>query len=440
MSKKTHKIFFCTNCGNEFSAWSGQCLACGEWNTISEMVVSAASQVGQSVQHSAPIETKRLAEIALEENSRISSGISELDRVLGGGIIPDSIMLLGGEPGIGKSTLLLQVLNNVPGSLYVSAEESIGQIKERANRLGITSADVELVSTGDLEALEPHILAHKPRLLIIDSIQTVFLNSISGTAGSIVQVRECGIFLQRLAKSSGVPTIIVGHVTKDGAIAGPRMLEHIVDVVLYFEGDRYRDARLLRGVKNRFGSTNEVGIFSIQEQGLVEVKNPSELFLAEYKDSPGNTISVTLEGTRPLLVEVQALVAPTNFGYPKRTSSGFDLNRLNLLAAVISKTTKINLTNSDIYLNVIGGIKLNEPAADLAVCAAIVSSYRNQALPRGLALFGEVGLSGEVRSVTRQKERAREVENLGYKTIRKPQSLNDLLDLIGMASTGSARK
>ncbi|MEK9156104.1 MAG: DNA repair protein RadA [Patescibacteria group bacterium] len=427
MKSKSRKIYLCDSCGNEFPAWSGQCQACGAWNSIAEMIIPEMSQSGQSIQSVSGLESMKLAEVKLEKNSRIATRIGEFDRVLGGGIVPASIILIGGEPGIGKSTLLLQTCNNVSNSLYVSAEESLGQIKERANRLGINSGQIELAASGDLAALEAKVLTNKSDLIIIDSIQTVYLNSITGTAGSLMQVRECGIFLQRLAKISAIPIIIVGHVTKDGSLAGPRMLEHIVDVVLYFEGDRYRDARILRGIKNRFGATNEVGIFSIQDRGLVEVKNPSEIFLAEYRNNPGNIVTVVLEGTRPILVEVQALVVPTRFGYPKRTSSGFDLNRLNLLAAVISKTTPINLSNADIYLNVIGGMKLNEPAADLAVCAAMISSHKNRPLAKGLVLFGEVGLSGEVRSVTRQSDREKEIKSLGYTTPPKPENLSVLI-------------
>ncbi|MFA6532101.1 MAG: DNA repair protein RadA [Patescibacteria group bacterium] len=430
MTKKAKKVFFCSNCGNDFSAWSGQCGACGEWNTISEMTIPEMSQGGQSIKTQPKLIPKKLADVNVENNFRITTGISEFDRVLGGGIVPGSMVLIGGEPGIGKSTILLQTSDNISNTLYVSAEESASQIKERANRLGITSPDLELISSGDLEALENRILATKPSLVIVDSIQTVYLNSVTGTAGSVTQVRECGIFLQRLAKISGIPIIIVGHVTKDGVLAGPRMLEHIVDVVLYFEGDRFHDARLLRGIKNRFGATNEVGIFSIQEKGLVEVTNPSELFLAEYRDNPGNVITVALEGTRPLLVEVQALVVSTNFGYPKRTSSGFDLNRVNLLAAVISKTTRINLGNSDIYLNVIGGIKLSEPAADLAVCAAIISSYKGRPLPVKSCIFGEVGLSGEVRTVRRQLDREKEASSLGFKPVNSLKNVAQLAEQI----------
>jgi DNA repair protein RadA/Sms len=349
--------------------------------------------------------------------------------VLGGGIVPGSIVLLGGEPGIGKSTLILQVCDSVSNSLYVSAEESLPQIKIRADRLKISS-DISLISGGDLEAIEREVLKKQPNLLIIDSIQTVFLNSIPTTTGSIVQVRECGIFLQRLSKSSNIPIILIGHVTKDGNIAGPRILEHLVDVVLYLEGEKFHDARILRGIKNRFGATNEVGIFKICERGLDEINNPSELFLSEKQNASGSVVTATLEGTRPLLVEVQSLVAPTHFGYPKRTSSGFDLNRLDLLAAVISKKTPINLNNSDVFINVVGGMKLREPAVDLAVCASMISSYKNKALPNDLCLFGEVGLSGEIRKVVRENDREKECKALGYKVLKNINNINDLIKLI----------
>jgi len=328
--------------------------------------------------------------------------------------VPGSVTLIGGEPGIGKSTLILQVASSIKGALYVSAEESVEQIKGRADRLGITNDDLFLVSTPDLEALISEVGKTKPALVIIDSIQTIYMKSYESTAGSIVQVRECGIMLQQLAKTQGVPVVIIGHVTKEGNLAGPRILEHIVDTVLYLEGERFNEARVLRGVKNRFGPTNEAGIFSMQEKGMVEISNPSELFLGMRQNAPGSVVAVTMQGTRPILVEIQALVVPTHFGYPKRTSSGFDLNRLNLLAAVISKKTKVDLSNCDIYLNIIGGIKLVEPAADLAVCAAIVSSHTNKTFEKDSCFFGEVGLLGEVRKVTRQQDREKEANNLGF--------------------------
>lgn len=426
MKNREKTIYLCENCGNEFSSWSGKCTICGEWNTLKEVNFQAPTLKSSS---HLKVESILLKDIEVKNNSRVQTKIGEFNRVLGGGIVPGSIILLGGEPGIGKSTLILQVCESVPNSFYVSAEESLPQIKIRAERLKISS-DISLVSSGDLESIEREILKKKPNLLIIDSIQTVFLNSIPATPGSIVQVRECGIFLQRLSKSSNIPIILIGHVTKDGNIAGPRMLEHLVDVVLYLEGEKFHDARILRGIKNRFGATNEVGIFTIQESGLEEIKNPSELFLSEKQNASGSIVTATLEGTRPLLVEVQALVAPTHFGYPKRTSSGFDLNRLNLLAAVISKKTPINLNNYDVFINVVGGMKLREPAVDLAVCASMISSYKNKPLQGNYCLFGEVGLSGETRKVVREKDREKECKALGYKILPGIKNINDLIKLI----------
>jgi DNA repair protein RadA/Sms len=423
--KQTNKtIYLCENCGNEFSSWSGRCNACGEWNTLKEV---STKQYSLPKNERREVALTKLSDIKIDKNYRISTKIGEFDRVLGGGIVPGSIILLGGEPGIGKSTLLLQVCKEIDDCVYVSAEESLSQIKIRADRLKIDSINIELISDGDLESIEAEFLKKKPSLLIVDSIQTVFLGSLPSTPGCLVQVRECGMFLQRLAKSTGIPIIIVGHVTKDGSLAGPRILEHLVDVVLYLEGERYHDARVLRGVKNRFGATNEAGIFSLGEGGMAEIKNPSELFLSEKQDEPGTVVASTLEGTRPILVEIQALVASTRFGFPKRTASGFDLNRLNLLAAVITKKTNINLANSDIYINIVGGLKLRDPAIDLAICLAIISSYKNKKVQGKLCFFGEIGLSGEIRRVARQKDREKEAENLGYKVLDDKKTLSDLL-------------
>lgn len=424
MKQNNKTIYLCENCGNEFSNWSGRCTACGEWNTLKEL---SAKQFSIPKNERREVKFLKLSEIKTNKNFRAVTKIGEFNRVLGGGIVPGSVILLGGEPGIGKSTLLLQVSQQIGNSFYISAEESLPQIKVRADRLKINSSDITLISDGDLESIEPQILKTKPSLIIVDSIQTVYLSSLPSTPGSLVQVRECGIFFQRLAKSSGIPIIIVGHVTKEGSLAGPRMLEHLVDVVLYLEGERYHDARVLRSVKNRFGATNETGIFVLGEYGMAEVKNPSELFLSEKQDEPGTVVAATLEGTRPILVEVQALVANTRFGYPKRTSSGFDLNRLNLLAAVISKKTNVNLSNSDIFLNIVGGLKLKDPAVDLAVCMAIISSAKNKKISSDYCFFGEVGLSGEIRKVTREEERKKEARALGYKTVDNKNKLNDLL-------------
>jgi DNA repair protein RadA/Sms len=411
--KKTSTIYLCESCGNEFSVWSGKCSACGEWNTLKELKIDNSKlKAGAKADHK--VEISPLSKIEVKDNPRLKTGISELDRVLGGGIVPGSIILLGGEPGIGKSTILIEVANRIDDTFYNSAEESSSQIKLRASRLGLNNDKVMLAAEPDIDAVLLEAKKMQPSLLIVDSIQTVFTTAYDSTPGSIVQVRECGILLQQFAKTTGVPVIIVGHVTKEGNLAGPRILEHLVDTVLYLEGERFSEARILRSVKNRFGATNEVGIFTMTEEGLKEITNPSEIFLADRMANPGSVVTVTLEGTRPILVEIQALVMPTNFGYPKRTSSGFDLNRLNLLAAVVTKKTPANLSNYDIYLNVIGGLKLREPAVDLAVCAAIISSFKNKSFAKDLVFFGEVGLLGEVRKVNKAMIREKETKTLGY--------------------------
>ena len=424
--KKVNKVYLCDNCGNDFTQWSGRCTVCGEWNSLKEITVPEGSSNSKNVKD---VEVSNLSDISVGKNERMKTGIGEFDRVLGGGVVPGSLILVGGEPGIGKSTLLLQICDTIKNCFYVSAEESLGQIKGRADRLKINPSGLKLIADGDLLSIEKEILKNKPNLVIIDSIQTVYLFEYPSTPGSMVQVRECGMFLQRLAKRTGISIVIVGHVTKEGSLAGPRTLEHLVDAVLYLEGERFHDARILRGVKNRYGATNEVGIFSIQEKGLIEIINPSELFLAETGSAAGSVVTATVEGTRPILVEVQALVIPTHFGFPKRTSSGFDLNRLNLLSAVISKKTSVNLGNYDIYTNIVGGMKLSEPAVDLAICAAVISSYKNKPLPKNLCFFGEVGLSGEVRKVVRQSEREKEATSLGYKMV---ESFNNINELIGL--------
>lgn len=429
MKEKNKSIYLCESCGNEFSTWSGKCSMCGEWNTLKEVSFSFKPEKGSNRKNTEEPATK-ITDIVIDKNYREKTGISEFDRVLGGGIVPGSIILIGGEPGIGKSTLLLEVAGKIDNTLYLSGEESLSQIKMRAVRLGIKNESIVLYSDPALERLPREVEKQSAKLLIVDSIQTVFLESYNSTPGSLVQVRECGIFLQQLAKKTGIPIIVIGHVTKEGSLAGPRMLEHLVDTVLYLEGDRFSDARILRGIKNRFGPTNEVGVFSMEEKGMAEVRNPSELFLAQRENNPGSVVTVALEGSRPILVEIQALVVPTHFGYPKRTSSGFDLNRLNLLAAVISKQTFVNLSNYDIYLNVVGGIRLNEPAIDLAVCGAIISSFKNKAIKADSVLFGEIGLLGEIRKISRQTDRLKEAKNLGYKPIEDIKNLKDLFKII----------
>ena len=369
---------------------------------------------------------ERLPDIKILANSRQKSGITELDRVLGGGIIPGSLILIGGEPGIGKSTLLLQIANNINDTLYISGEESLNQIKQRADRLNVSNKTLMLASLTDITMLPSEIEKLKPQLIIVDSIQTVQLPELLSSPGSLPQIKECGLFLQRIAKSKNIPIIIVGHVTKSGDLAGPKVLEHLVDTVLYFEGDRFLENRILRTIKNRFGSTNEVGIFTMNEFGMQPVINPSKLLLAEMVANPGNVVTVIMEGKRPLLVEVQALTVKTSFGYPKRTSSGFDLNRLNLLAGVITKQAGLDLSSFDIYLNVAGGLKITEPAADLAVCGAIVSSLKNKSFPPKTCLIGEIGLSGEIRKVIRSAERENEAKRLGYKVLSEIKKIGDL--------------
>jgi len=425
MANKKQTIYICDKCGNEFPTWSGKCSMCGEWNSLQELKLSHSINKGK--RPDAKVESIRINDIKIESSSRIKTSISELDRVLGGGIVAGSIILLGGEPGIGKSTLLLQLADRLKTVFYLSAEESVEQIKMRAKRLKVENDKIILSADWDIEAVLGEVKKVEPELFIVDSIQTITKNSLEGTAGSITQVRECGILLQQFAKTSGIPVVLIGHVTKEGNIAGPRILEHLVDVVLYLEGDRFNDARLLRGVKNRFGATNEVGVFAMNENGMVEIKNPSQVFLGERVNSPGSVITVTLEGTRPILVEIQALVVPTSFGFPKRTSSGFDLNRLNLLAAVITKKTPVNLSNCDIYLNVIGGIRLGEPAVDLAVCSAMISSYKNKIYNNDVCFYGEVGLSGEIRKVMRQEDRKKEATTLGYEPDTNIKYIGDLI-------------
>lgn len=424
MAKKDKKVYLCESCGNDFPTWSGRCAICGDWNTLKEVSFSEpSSKIAPDA-----IEKSKISEIKVGNFGRIKTNISEFDRVLGGGIVQGSIILLGGEPGIGKSTLILDVADKVSNCLYLSAEESLEQIKLRADRLSLKSKNITLYSGGDLHAFEREVKVSKPELVIIDSIQTVFLNDLPSTPGSLVQVRECGIFLQRLAKKTKIPVVLIGHVTKEGSIAGPRILEHLVDVVLYLEGERFHDARVLRGIKNRFGATNEAGIFKMSEKGMEPIDNPSELFLRQRpENAAGSAVAVTLEGTRPILVEVQALTTATSFGYPKRTSSGFDLNRLNLLAAVITKSTKINLSNQDIYLNIVGGLKLREPAVDLAVCAAIISSYLGKPIQKELSFFGEIGLMGEIRPVVKQVDRENDAKKLGFKNLSDIKKLSELL-------------
>lgn len=426
--------FVCQSCGASFPAWSGKCSQCGEWNSLVEEIITETKNK-RSVE-SLGSKAKRLNEVRGDNFKRFKTDISEFDRVLGGGIVPGSLILIGGDPGIGKSTLVLQIARQIGGHssqvsgerilspkpydlrsvLYASGEESVNQIKLRAERLEINSENILLLGETNIESIIASGEIEKPSVLIIDSIQTMWSDDLTGSAGNVGQINLCTSKLMEFAKKNNIATFIIGHVTKEGNIAGPKILEHLVDVVLYLEGDRERDFRILRGIKNRFGSTNETGIFEMHGDGMREVPNPSELLLSEREENaPGSIIFPTMEGSRPLLIEVQALTSVTNFGYPKRTAIGFDQNRLQLLVAVLQKRAGLNLFNQDIYVNIVGGIKISEPALDLAVCLAIASSFKNKALKKSLAAIGEVGLAGEVRSVHNISERVKEAEKLGYK-------------------------
>ncbi|MGI1658343.1 MAG: DNA repair protein RadA [Desulfitobacterium sp.] len=412
--------FFCQVCGQESARWLGKCPGCGEWNTLVEEILERSP----AKRTSTGVRATPLTEIMLQEEERVSSGCQELNRVLGGGIVPGSFVLLGGEPGIGKSTLLLQtagLLAKKMDVLYISGEESEKQIKLRAERLGITESHLHILTETRLEVIKDVALAMKPGLLIIDSIQTMVLEELQAAAGSVSQVREGAAFLMRIAKEEEIPIFLVGHVTKEGAIAGPRVLEHIVDTVLYFEGDRHHVYRLLRAVKNRFGSTNEIGVFEMHEDGLLEVPNPSRAFLGENSSTaPGSSVAVVMEGSRPLLVEIQALVTPTTYGPPRRTATGIDYNRVLMLLAVLDKKVGFHLGAQDVFINIAGGIRIDDPGVDLACIAAIASSMRDRPLKR-YALIGEVGLTGEVRGIAQIENRVKEAMKLGFEGCILPQ-------------------
>lgn len=409
----------CQACGHESLRWLGRCPNCGEWNSLVEEV---KERIPPAVSGLSSGEGPRLiSDIAAGEEVRFSTGIGELDRVLGGGIVPGSLVLVGGDPGIGKSTLLLQAANTfarLSGPvLYITGEESTRQVRMRADRLAALSARLYVAAETDLTVVENYAAASDPALLIIDSIQTVYNPELQSAPGSVSQVRECTGRLLRFAKTKGVPTFIVGHVTKEGVVAGPRVLEHMVDTVLYFEGERHNTFRILRAEKNRFGSTNEIGIFEMRDTGLVQVLNPSELFLSERPlGVPGSVVAACMEGTRPVLVEIQALVTPTSFGMPRRMATGVDYNRLSLLMAVLEKRVGLHLQNQDAYVKVAGGVRIEEPAVDLGVIAAVASSFRDLPPDHRACLVGEVGLSGEVRAVSRIEQRVREAQKLGFRT------------------------
>ncbi len=421
---KTRTRFVCQQCGYSTPRWSGRCPECDQWNTLVETVEERSSA---SLARATPSnEPRSIADIPSDGFVRIPVPMEEFSRALGGGIVPGSVVLIGGDPGIGKSTLLLQISALLAGMgqsiLYISGEESSHQIKLRAERLGIAQPQLLILSETKLDHIIGHIERMAPQLVVVDSIQSVSTDDLESSAGSITQVRECTAALVRQAKSLGVPMFLVGHVTKEGAIAGPRVLEHMVDTVLYLEGERFHSYRILRSVKNRFGSTNEVGVFEMQEKGLAEITNPSEAFLAErLSGSTGSVVAVTMEGTRPILVEIQALTTTTHTSLARRTANGIDFNRLLLLVAVLAKRIRLNLSSQDVFVNVVGGLRINEPAADLAVATAIVSSLRNTSVPEDFVMLGEIGLSGELRSVAHLDRRLNEASKLGFKRCVVPR-------------------
>ena len=412
----------------------GKCPACNSWNTFYEEKVTNDKK-GNSVKRSESASIIKLDSVETTKYHRFPTGSAELDRVLGGGLVQGSLVLLGGEPGIGKSTLILQICNQVKTDgmvLYVSGEESASQIKMRADRLNIHNDNISFLGETSIELIEEEIQKEKPSLMIIDSIQTMYSDDLSAAPGSVSQVREITARMMQVCKKQNITTIIIGHVTKDGAIAGPRVLEHMVDTVLYLEGERYFTYRILRGVKNRFGSTNEVGLFEMREEGMVEVTNPSEILISEREGNPsGSVIIATMEGTRPMLIEIQALLAPTPFGLSKRTGIGIDYNRLALLMAVLEKRAGLSLSNQDAYVNVVSGIKINEPAADLGIALTVASSYKNIPIEKGLVAFGEIGLTGEIRAVNSVEKRIREAEKLGFSACMVPESSRKQLKYTG---------
>ena len=439
---KAKMIYFCQECGYESAKWMGQCPGCRAWNSFVEEPVVKSSVSGGKAKTASNAMPTRLSEVSLQEEARMKTDISELDRVLGGGIVQGSLVLVGGDPGIGKSTLLLQVCKVLAGKdipvLYISGEESLQQIKMRAERLGTFTKDLMMLCETNLETIEGVIRKMMPKVVIIDTIQTMYKEDISSAPGSVSQVRESTSVLMQLAKGLGITIFIVGHVTKEGVVAGPRVLEHMVDTVLYFEGERHASYRLLRAVKNRFGSTNEIGVFEMRSTGLEQVPNPSEYMLnGRPEGASGSVVSCAMEGTRPILVEIQALVCHTNFNMPRRTAAGTDANRVNLLMAVLEKRLGFKLDSCDAYVNIAGGMRLNEPAMDLAIVCAIISSYKNFEISPKTIIFGEVGLTGEVRAVNMVEQRVLEAKKLGFSVCIVPQvNLKALKNIDGIAVVG----
>lgn len=460
MAKSRTTAFFCKECGYESAKWSGQCPSCKAWNTfVEEPVVKEKNVKGivninakyhetAGAKKAAPV---RLSSVTVADTDRIKTDICELDRVLGGGIVEGSLVLVGGDPGIGKSTLLLQMCYNLAKNgnsvLYISGEESLGQIKLRAQRVGEASDNLMVLCETSLDTIENVLENVKPQIVVIDSIQTMYREEVGAAPGSVSQVRETTAVLMQLAKGLNISIFIVGHVTKEGVVAGPRMLEHMVDTVLYFEGDKNAAYRILRSVKNRFGSTNEIGVFEMRQEGLAEVANPSEYMLTgRPEEASGSVVVCLLEGTRPILVEIQALVCDSNFGMPRRTAAGADYNRVNLLMAVLEKRAGIHLSGSDAYVNIAGGMKVNEPAMDLGIVMALVSSFRNRPMMENTIVFGEVGLAGEVRAVSQPQIRINEAVKLGFENCILPQvclkniKKTDKINLIGISSVKDAVK
>ena len=451
MAKAKTTVFFCKECGFESSKWLGQCPACKEWNTLVEEPVAKKTLAGHTGGGLPRTQAKpvKLEEVSIEEQDRIPTGYPELDRVLGSGIVAGSLVLVGGDPGIGKSTLLLQMCRNLARDghrvLYISGEESLKQIKMRASRIGTISGELLFLCETNLDTIEEAIRETKPEIVIIDSIQTMFREDVTSAPGSVSQVRESTNVLMQIAKGMGISVFIVGHVTKEGVVAGPRVLEHMVDTVLYFEGERNASYRILRGVKNRFGSTNEIGVFEMRTEGLVEVENPSEYMLSgKPKDASGSVVACSIEGTRPILLEIQALICHSYFNNPRRTATGTDFNRVNLLMAVLEKRIGMQLSDCDAYVNIAGGIRMNEPAIDLGIVLAIMSSKLDLTIDEKTICFGEVGLSGEVRGVSMAEQRVAEAAKLGFEVCILPKvSLPSVgkkyaMKLIGVANVREA--
>lgn len=451
MAKGKTIVYFCQSCGHESTKWMGQCPGCKEWNTFVEEVIDRKIAGGKSQDRTTAPKAVALNQVVMEKEERIITGLSEFDRVLGGGIVPGSLVLVGGDPGIGKSTLLLQICqilsNKKHKTLYISGEESLQQIKLRADRIGAFNDELHLLCETNLADIKTVIAQEKPQVIVIDSIQTMYSEDISSAPGSVSQVREATSAFMQIAKGMGITIFIVGHVTKEGVVAGPRVLEHMVDTVLYFEGDRHASYRILRGVKNRFGSTNEIGVFEMSNIGLRQVENPSEYMLnGKPEGASGSVVACLIEGTRPMLLEVQALVCRSNFGMPRRTAVGADINRVNLLMAVLEKRNGVPLSGCDAYINIAGGMRMTEPAVDLSMVLALISSYKDIAIPEKTICFGEVGLSGEVRAVSMAQQRVAEAKKLGFETCILPKVNADVLGkvegirLVGVADVGDAIK